>query len=556
MKIRGSRFNGRAVAALVTGSVLLLWSPILSTLAAVGIPAFAPSALQLLSAIAAIGLVPALVAAATLPGEDAGRVKRAVFVAALVGIVLAALDIGVGGFSILNALTPELGADAMRRPLRLSVLVVLGGVAFIILWQIQRHAAALVCIVGSAFFVSTVATNPSLFLGAPFTTVDRPSSPSKDLPVIVYVVLDEAMGLAGLNAAPGGEGTATTIREVLDRHGFLVYPNAFSRHFVSSRSIPNTINFDFEDDSYGPALRYQTDLKVHSRLFDGLVDDGYEVVSYGTPHIDFCFERATRCEVLPSFNPFSALITDFSRRTGSFLLTMRQARTTSYIVYAYTVLAERLSGEALPPTAAIDAYALPRWFDRFSADVASSPRGRAYFAHILGPHSPYVLAGDCAGTGQFDVPYFLTEQHALSGEELDIARSNHYRSYYQQYECVIRKLDVLLTTLNEIDGFRDATVVVHGDHGARISAGQYFENLSERDFVDNYSTLFAIKRPSLAPGQNDRAVSVQRLIAEYFGPGRVDDLPADTTTVAVDTGSYDKVVVHDVAALFSKPPTQ
>ena len=120
-------------------------------------------------------------------------------------------------------------------------------------------------------------------------------------------------------SAPGGRLDGEQIArafQIVMRSGCT--SRAFSRHYVSGRSIPDTLNFDFDDDSWGPELRHADDGKVGSPLFDRLSQQGMEVVSYDTPHIDFCFPVASRCEVLPSFNPFSPYITNSRfRRVGA-----------------------------------------------------------------------------------------------------------------------------------------------------------------------------------------------------------------------------------------------
>lgn len=547
-----SRSRMREASALVVGAILLLWFPLFATFGAIGISIVAPPSLLLLGFVAAIGVVFALGAAATLPLEPGHGVRRTIFACAVTAIVLAAIDVSIGGYAVLNALTPDVGIDALRRPLRLAVLMALAGVVFAIVRALYRHAATLLAIVGIAAFVSTLISNPSILRGQRFTTVQHAPGPARDLPPLVYIVLDEAMGIAGLEAAPAGAPMADQVRSLFERHGFRVYPNAFSRHFVSARSIPNAINFDFTDDTYGPVLRHHEEMKVQSRLFDRLADEGYEIVTYDTEHIDFCFERSTRCEVLPSFNPFSPFITNAAQKSSAFLQIVRRAKTMSYLVYGYTVVGEHLEDQALPSAfSAVDAYAFPSWFDFFIRDVESSPRGRAYFAHILGPHSPYVVDADCRLTGQSKVPYFLSEEHGLSGAALDSTRASDYRSYYGQYGCVLSKLDDLLTRVSQTPRFRDATLIVHGDHGARISAGQYYEHLSDRDYLDNYSSLFAVKGPGIEQGIDVRRTSVQRLVAEYLSGQTPDELGPDNLTIAVDSVDAGKVILRDMATIGS-----
>jgi hypothetical protein len=368
---------------------------------------------------------------------------------------------------------------------------------------------------------------------------------SNGQPPFVYIVVDEAMGIAGLELAPGGRQLADRLRALFSRHGFRLYGRAFSRHYVSARSIPDTLNFDFDDTSWGPLLRHDDDGKVTSPLFERLSQQGMEVVSYGTPHIDLCFSVASRCEVLPSFNPFSPYITNSRFRASALYQIVQHAFAESYVMYAYTGRLRAGFERTLPPAfSAFDAYAFPRWFDRVERDVASSPRGRAYFAHLLMPHSPYVLDESCRETGQAVVSYFLVDERHLAGAALDRAREDAYGAYERQYGCLAARLDDLLTRVDRAPAFAGATIVIQGDHGSRISSGQFVEHMTARDMVDNYSALYAVRMPGVAAGFDTRETSVQRLTAEYFSGRSAADLGPDNLTVTIDSAENGQVAIR------------
>jgi hypothetical protein len=73
-----------------------------------------------------------------------------------------------------------------------------------------------------------------------------------------------------------------------------------------------------------------------------------------------------------------------------------------------------------------------------------------------------------------------------------------------------------------------------GDHGARISAGMHVESMSERDMIDNYPALYAIRGPGIEPGYDVRKTSIQRLSAEYFSGKPAEALGPDELTVSID----------------------
>jgi len=100
----------------------------------------------------------------------------------------------------------------------------------------------------------------------------------------------------------------------------------------------------------------------------------------------------------------------------------------------------------------------------------------------------------------------------------------------------------LVSTL-EARGARDAVVIVHGDHGARIGApirpaGQPF---TRQDYDDFFATLFAVRGPGVTPGIDSTVVSIGHLLAELARKDFVmasvspDAAPAVYRTVDEDT---------------------
>jgi len=523
---------------LVLFPALALVSPVLESFGTLSIPLFTLPSLLLTGSLAALGLLLGGAAALLLPDGQSRIPRHILFVGTLVATALVILDVAVGGHRLLSAI-------AGSRLGRLGALVLLCGLLFAPLWMFRRRAAPLLFVAAAAFFGSTVVLNLPVFAtGSEAAPIPAPSRRVTDKPPFIYIVADGAMGVEGLEVAPGGKALAGELRRLFERHGFRLHGGAFSRHFVSGRSIPNVLNFDFRDNTWGPILRHHTELKVRSALFEGLASDGYDVVSYGTEHIDLCFPVATRCEVLPSFNPFSPYIDNDQLKTRALFQLVWIAFGRSYLLYRSSAFLFSFTGGGRPsPFAGIDAYAFPRWFDRFERDVAAASGGHAYFAHLLMPHAPYVFDGACQETRTAVVAYFLTEDRKLTGAALDEVRKDGHRDYQEQYRCLVSRLERLLTRLETAPQFEDATIVIHGDHGPRISAGQYVENVSARDMIDNYSALYAIRSPKVKPGYDSRKTSVQRLTAEYFSrPGA--DLGPDDPTVAIDSKENGRVVVR------------
>src|SRR5690606_21576416 len=139
---------------------------------------------------------------------------------ALAAVVLAVVDVAFGGHALLDAVTPAAGPET-RSALRLATLLGLTSLVVIVAWVARGMAAALLSWAAFAAFVASVVINISLFLPH-----DRPvfasggTAEHADLPPFVYIVLDEAMGFEGLEAAPGGAALSQELASVFDEHGF------------------------------------------------------------------------------------------------------------------------------------------------------------------------------------------------------------------------------------------------------------------------------------------------------------------------------------------------
>jgi hypothetical protein len=516
---------------LVLVPALAILAPLIDTFGRLSIPILTWPAIRLLGQAALTGITLGAVAALLRPSRRGQWLRGLAFAGVLTVVVLVVVDLAFSGHQLLTHVAPE-------RAGRLAVLAAGAAITFGILWVIRAQAARILFVLAAVFLVSTVWTRAGAFV-QPSGDVRPPAlTPAPtDQPPFIYIVLDEAMGIEGLRSVPGGGTLADRLQALFVGHGFHVFGRAFSRHFVSARSIPNILNFDFRDDSFGPLLRHSRAGRVESALFSQLMQRGYRTVVYDTVHIDFCFDGSSRCETLPSFNPFSPYTpADASHRSAFLRQIVRYALVESYLIYYRP--SWLFWGAQFPPVAelsALDAHAFPSWVDRFRADVLSSPRGRAYFAHLLMPHAPYVLTPDCRESGTSAVGYFLQEQQGLHDAALDAAREQTYSRYVAQYGCAANKIETLLSDIDRDPAFADATIVIQGDHGARISAGQYAEDLSDRDMVDNYAALYAARKPGLAPGYDLREASVQRLTAEFFSGKTPDELGPDERTVVIDS---------------------
>lgn len=164
-----------------------------------------------------------------------------------------------------------------------------------------------------------------------------------------------------------------------------------------------------------------------------------------------------------------------------------------------------------------DVQRFPQWFDRFTRFTATVPRGTHVFAHFLVPHSPYLLRESCVVSGKVNNGYNLLSKYPAAVRPGK--RSESYELYLAQLRCVGNKLDDFMTAIEQSDNFRDAVIIIHGDHGSRISDSDVLEDLSPRDYIDNYGAFFAVRAPNVQPGVDCEFVSLQEIFRRYAARG-------------------------------------
>lgn len=95
-----------------------------------------------------------------------------------------------------------------------------------------------------------------------------------------------------------------------------------------------------------------------------------------------------------------------------------------------------------------------------------------------------------------------------------------YAHYFEQVRCLHRALGQFFTSQQERGLLDEATIIVHGDHGPRITlplpTPSMVDALSELDLIDHYSVLFAVRSPSLRPGSDSSFRPLQGLFTELL----------------------------------------
>lgn len=359
-----------------------------------------------------------------------------------------------------------------------------------------------------------------------------PESGHSDLPVILHLVLDEHIGLAGMNERrPGGERLARELEAFYAGYGFRLFSQAYSQYFDTPMSLAGTLNFDGNPrvEAYLEKGRGKWTL-LNNRYFSELGQRGYKARIYQSNYMDFCQTTEITIESCAVYNPDK-----FAPDSVAGLPLVERVLLLANMYYSSiaTIRLMKFAGSSL--SANLEGYGLELpglglWhgflgpiavlptLERLADDLSRPSGGTLFFAHLMIPHYPYVLRSDCG----IRTPISSWELRFLrEGVNTPESRRRRYTAYYDQIRCTLRKLATLFDAMKAAGSYEKAIILIHGDHGSRIAlidpTAENLSRLTPDDHIDSFSTLFAAKVPGLAPGIEDGASPISAILPYLLG---------------------------------------
>ena len=418
----------------------------------------------------------------------------------------------------------------------LIVIVPIASVA--LAWLLRRQVATIVLAASAMLLVSTlllpvsgsrgVAAIEPMAHTAPAAARDAP-------PVLLHLILDEHIGIDGI---PRDIGTDNDFAEWLttfySARGFRLYADAYSEYFNTQISISKLLNFDSDGDA-GAHLIGDGEPYVlkDSAYFRDLARRGYRLHVYESDYMDFCRVPGipyVSCTIYSGHKIGAIHRAPLAKlQRAEFILNSLLSR--SYYLHkarqGYQNARQRWPGLNLPAwgagTSRVGPLPVLPVLRRLEADLRHARRGDAYFAHLLIPHYPYVLDAACTLRGDIDDwlysgPAVPASQYALNTPQ---SRASRYSNYFAQIRCQQQLIERLFEALKAAGMWRDAIVVIHGDHGSRIvqhlPVPANAARLTATDLRDAFSTLFALRAPGIAPGVVNGNRPIQSLLGRAIG---------------------------------------
>ena len=349
-----------------------------------------------------------------------------------------------------------------------------------------------------------------------------------NLPVYIHVILDGHIGFDGIPLdIAGGSQIKQELTEFYTRHGFMQYNRTYSRYVATINSVSNL--FDFTDTTENRFKSRAKTINVLDRpkYFQILNAHGYALRILHPRYLDYCSANSgwvSYCYKYPDLNLQSIEDSGLPIEEKAYLVLQILLKQSDIANKYYDSLRKRFglpefSVNRIPGNN-------PKMMQVLFNDLRQHTKGYAHIWHLLFPHPPFVYNDECILQTQRPITETQASddnlQAALVDNKLKIKKGNNtvgtrttrYQHYFSQIRCGLKMFEQMMKVLREVEAYDDAIIVFHGDHGSKISKLTSFslwkEQLQNSDYVDTYSTLFAIKGPD-PPGQNGNFLSLNEV---------------------------------------------
>jgi hypothetical protein len=531
----------------VVGVFLIAVLPLLIFLKHNGYPLYAPEILVIFSLVGFFALVCGLL---IFLGESLARILIYAWLAVLI------VDVQTDWITTLG--------------LRLLLNSVFFGVLF---WFIRRRLTRLVVlVVGLMVLVTAVMPGEKRLTrtGEPASRADD----NPDLPFVLHLILDEQIGIEGIPLEFDPEGkVAAELREFYLDQSFAVFGRAYSRYTSTRESVSNMLNFasaGVPGHFLGGVFK-QGVLLENNLWFDLLHEQGYRIHMLESSYMRF-FDPGEN-----GVNPYGDTRLSFTTSTIKPIenadLTVSQKIPfilSTYFTRSYFLKLAGGTYSSLSYSNLGGSLGLPRWdlhgnypgalaalqvMDIFKEQLHQAGPGQAFFAHILLPHSPYGFDRD----GRMELQpgkWLYSHDYSLAPRNnTPEGRSVRYPLYLDQMIFLQSRLDDMFQILKDKGLWERAVVIIHGDHGSRISLWPPIPSLKDvavaTDYMDSYSTLFAVKGPGIKEGYNRQLLPIDSLFGRLLRDGTPPGDPELESNPWVYLQDMDKLMVKQPMPTFA-----
>ena len=399
--------------------------------------------------------------------------------------------------------------------------------------NIRRNLSLILFVSYLVFFTSTLLLPaPSMPFGEQKTNQSVPNN--GDLPGTLHLVLDGHIGIAGIPTnIDGGTRLKQRLTEFYQKWGFQLHENAYTQHALTQDSLSTLFNgtskiTEKNQLASGHTTGHRYTL-VENKYFEKQAQAGYDIRVIQSDYLDFCNSdriSIAYCYDYPGVSPGAM-------NTAALPLLLKAKRLIrSFFNHSlFVVLLNEIfnSGGINQTDSSTETNqrvpvkyfnaALMHSIELLKKQLHSNSDGSLIFAHLLMPHGPFIWDSQC--NIRLENKLWLPKLLGGRSETRNAIqkRNSNYLNYFDQIDCIIKQLDELFTELSEKHQFSDLRIVIHSDHGSRLSLVKpiidNLETVSNTDIIDSFYTIFAIKDPAHAAGSSSEQISLLELFSDY-----------------------------------------
>jgi hypothetical protein len=371
---------------------------------------------------------------------------------------------------------------------------------------------------------------------------------SNSSPRIIHLILDAHIGIEGIPTNTGlGKAVKEQIVAFYHRYDFFVYGGAYSHYFRTWDAIPNAMNFSAEPKQNawvtraGPSSPFRMRTNNYFRV---LSQRHYHLNIVESDILDFCSD-SDKNAALQGCTTYRAHALGALARVNLpvsqkvilvFLGYLKSSHRFLAIAPIYQSIQRKFTSHGVPLLSwAEDALWTPSssFFGSINTmeimeglwdEVLMVPPGNVLFAHLLLPHYPYLYNADCSTHSSIEDwktgTNFGEFRSLRNGQNSSQLREEQYSLYFQQLQCLYARLDKLFLGMKRAGVFDDSIIILHGDHGSRTFRHEPTPDnvalLTEDDYKDAFSTLYAIKIPGKPGGYDSSVLPLEQLLAQFL----------------------------------------
>jgi hypothetical protein len=409
---------------------------------------------------------------------------------------------------------------------------VIAGIAVVVLLHtpLEKTLRPMLLVFALVFVVSnvTVGARPLLTETAAKSSPAAAPQPADKRPPIVHIILDGFMSpQAAVRNGTLDHAVAETVADDYLKRGFRVYSSARSAHYYTHVSVSNMLGLgDASQPVDYNVQRVHEDLHLmrNNLWARHLKSLGYRITAIGNDYIDLCTEEIDACYTYRAYGE-GHLVSRFGiglpQRAAIALRSIDRrwfkkggiGKVALYREVDKLLTKTGLRSKPIDVSAARIASALSV-LDELSHRIGDIQPGDAYLAHVLLPHTPYLLNKDCD---------LEPSSKWVPRNTLAMSDAESYERFSQQMICTHRRTLELIDAVIASPSGKDAIFFIHGDHGARHMRnvedldGTNLETLPPEVVTDMLDPLFVVRALGVVePGMDADPVLMQAEFRDLF----------------------------------------